>query len=144
MNTKKGSRIFALVLLLVLMMSLAACGRVTLSAESEEDGKKVLITADRADKGDSFAITAIEVAEGEMVEVKADLKKGSIRVELIRMPDEQSIEVLPDLNGEPTLTANLVRTDGTSATLPVGTYLLKANCLERATGTVLIEVKPAG
>ena len=73
----------------------------------------------------------------------SNLKKGSIRVELVSTPAEQSIDQLPEMNGEATLTAELTGTDGMSGTVPAGSYLLRATCLEKASGTVEIEVQPA-
>ena len=44
---------------------------------------------------------------------------------------------------EATLTANLHAADGASGTVEPGNYSLKAVCLEKATGTVTVEVVPA-
>jgi len=86
---------------------------------------------------------SLEVDEGEQIVITSELTKGSIRVEIIGTPAEQSIDEVPDMNGEPIITADLKNTDGTSSTVPAGSYMLKATCLEKATGTVLIEVVPA-
>ena len=64
-------------------------------------------------------------------------------VEIVGTPAEQSIDELPDTNAEAVLTAKLHDNEGASGTLPAGSYLLRATCLARATGTVVIEVEPA-
>ena len=75
--------------------------------------------------------------------ITSDLTKGSVRVEILKAPEEQSVHELPELDGEPIITANLTAADGASGTVPAGNYLLKATCLEKATGTVRIEVRQA-
>ena len=44
------------------------------------------------------------------------------------------------MDGAAIISADLVRTDGASGTVPAGTYLLRAACLEKATGTIQIDV----
>ena len=46
------------------------------------------------------------------------------------------------MNGEATLTAELTGTEGLSGTVHAVSYLLLATCLEKASGTVEIEVQP--
>ncbi len=139
----KRRNMFALILCLTLLaLTLAACGRTAFGV-SENTGKRMTINAERADKDDFFMLGTLEVDEGEQVEITANLTKGAIRVELIGTPAEQSIDELPDMDGEPQLTADLDTTESTSYTLPAGDYLLRATCLEKATGTVQIEVSSA-
>ena len=110
---------------------------------AENTAKRMTIAADNADKKDFFMVGSLEVEDGEQIVVTSNLKKGSIRVELVGTPAEQSIDQLPEMNGEATLTAELTGTDGVSGTVPAGSYLLRATCLEKASGTVEIEVQPA-
>jgi len=139
----KRRNMFALILCLSLLaLTLTACGRTAFGV-TENTGKRMTITAERADKDDFFMLGTLEVDEGEQVEITANLTKGTIRVELIGTPAEQSIDELPDMDGEPQLTADLDTTESTSATLSAGGYMLRATCLEKATGTVQIEVKSA-
>ena len=135
---------FALALALTLLsLTLTACAASAFGL-TENTGKRMVITAERADKNAFFMLGTLEVDEGEKIEISAQLAKGSIRVEIIAADAQQSIDKLPEIDGmAPVLTANLQRADGTSGTLPAGNYLLKATCLEKATGTVQIEVKSA-
>ena len=134
---------FAVILLLTLVvLTLTACARSSFGV-TENTGKRMTITAERADKDDFFMLGTLEVDEGEQVEITANLTKGAIRVELIGTPAEQSIDELPDMDGEPALTADLDTTESASGTLPAGDYMLKATCLEKTTGTVQIEAKSA-
>ena len=127
---------------ILMLFTLAACGRSEFGA-SDNTGKQMTITAKRAAKDAFFVSGSLEVAEGEQIVITADLAKGSIRVELIAVPGEQSADKLPELDGEAILTADLNSTEGASGTVPAGWYMVKATCLEKATGTVRIEVKPA-
>ena len=138
-NIKTFAGIFALLLAALL---LTACGKSEFGM-AENTAKRMTIAADNADKKDFFMVGSLEVEDGEQIVVTSNLKKGSIRVELVGTPAEQSIDQLPEMNGEATLTAELTGTDGVSGTVPAGSYLLRATCLEKASGTVEIEVQPA-
>lgn len=133
---------FTMIIALVLsMLVLTACGKSEFGL-SENTEKKMTITAENADKDSFFMVGSLEVADGEQIAITSNLTKGSVRVEIIGMPAEQSIDQIPDLNVEPTITSNLKSTDSVSGTVEAGTYMLKATCLEKATGTVLVEVTP--
>ena len=136
---KTFAGIFALLLAALLLM---ACGKSEFGM-AENTAKRMTIAADNADKKDFFMVGSLEVEDGEQIVVTSNLKKGSIRVELVGTPAEQSIDQLPEMNGAATLTAELTGTDGVSGTVPAGSYLLRATCLEKASGTVEIEVQPA-
>ena len=133
---------FTMIIALVLsMLVLTACGKSEFGL-SENTEKKMTITAENADKDALFMVGSLEVADGEQIAITSNLTKGSVRVEIIGTPEEQSIDQIPDMNAEATLTADLKSTDSVSGTVEAGTYMLKATCLEKATGTVLVEVSP--
>ena len=133
---------FTMIIALVLsMLVLTACGKSEFGL-SENTEKKMTITAENADKDAYFMVGSLEVADGEQIAITSNLTKGSVRVEIIGTPEEQSIDQIPDMNAEATLTADLKSTDSVSGTVEAGTYMLKATCLEKATGTVLVEVTP--
>lgn len=137
----KRSSIFTVIIALVLSaITLCACGKSEFGAEFVSE-KKITISASNASGEDSVMNGTLVVADGETVELSADLTKGSIRVEIFAVPEDQSIEEIPEFEGDPILKADLANTDGSSATVPAGEYMVKATCLEKATGTVLIEVK---
>ena len=133
---------FTMIIALVLsMLVLTACGKSEFGL-SENTEKKMTITAENADKGALFMVGSLEVTDGEQIAITSNLTKGSVRVEIIGTPEEQSIDQIPDMNAEATLTADLKSTDSVSGTVAAGTYMLKATCLKKATGTVLVEVSP--
>ena len=133
---------FTMIIALVLsMLVLTACGKSEFGL-SENTEKKMTITAENADKDALFMVGSLEVADGEQIAITSNLTKGSVRVEIVGTPEEQSIDQIPDMNAEATLTADLKSTDSVSGTVEAGTYMLKATCLEKATGTVLVEVSP--
>ena len=133
---------FTMIIALVLsMLVLTACGKSEFGL-SENTEKKMTITAENADKDAFFMVGSLEVADGEQIAITSNLTKGSVRVEIVGTPEEQSIDQIPDMNAEATLTADLKSTDSVSGTVAAGTYMLKATCLEKATGTVLVEVSP--
>ena len=98
------------------------------------------ITAQNADKDAFFMVGSLDVADGEQIDISANLTKGSVRVEIVRSSDSQGIDGIPEMDGAAIISADLVRTDGASGTVPAGTYLLRAACLEKATGTIQIDV----
>ena len=130
-----------IIALVLSMLVLTACGKSEFGL-SENTEKKMTITAENADKDALFMVGSLEVADGEQIAITSNLTKGSVRVEIIGTPEEQSIDQIPDMNAEATLTADLKSTDSVSGTVAAGTYMLKATCLEKATGTVLVEVSP--
>ena len=124
------------------ILTLTACGKSVFSL-TENTGKLMTITAENADQDAFFMAGSLEVGDGEGIVIASDLTKGSVRVELMRASEDQSIDKLPETDGEPTITMNLRSTDGASGTVSAGGYLLKATCLEKATGPVRIEVTAA-
>ena len=133
----KKTAVFAVFLLIVL--TLTACGKSEFAVNGNTE-KHMTIMAKNAEKDASFMVGTLEVDDGEEIEISSNLEKGQIKVEIVREDETESVEKLPDLKGEAVITANLVRTDSTSGTVPPGSYMLRATCLEKATGTVDIRV----
>lgn len=134
-----GSIIIAI---LMLVLTLTACGKSEFGV-IENTGKQMTVMAQNADKDAFFMVGSLDVADGEQIVITSNLTKGSVRVEIVATSEEQSIDKLPDMNGEAIITADLEKQDGASGTVAAGSYLLRATCLEKATGTIQIEVKPA-
>ncbi len=138
----KKSKSFAwIIALLLAALMLAGCGQ-SVFAVTENTEKRMTITAEGPDKGDFFVVGSLAVDDGEQIVITSGLKKGSVRVEIIGTPEEQSMDQLPDTDGTAVITANLGSGDAVSGTVPAGSYLLRATCLERAAGTIVIEVVP--
>ena len=135
-------RFFPLILALVLAsVTLTACGRSEFTVIVDNE-KRMLVSARNAEKDKSFEIGTLEVADGEQVAISADLSRGSLRVEILKAPEETR-QTTADAAGEVILSADLHTTEGAAGTMPAGSYILRATCLEKASGTVLVEVKPA-
>ena len=130
------------IIIFVLALTLTACGKSEFGV-TENTWKHMTITAQNADKDAFFMVGSLDVADGEQIEITASLTKGSVKVEIVRSPDSQGISEIPETDGAAIISADLVRTDGASGTVPAGTYLLRATCLEKATGTIQINVMPA-
>ena len=138
-------RIHATALMILLILSallLTACGRSEFGVTGNTE-KRMTITAERADRDASITAGALETDDGEQITIAADLTRGSVRVEIIAVPGEENIDEHPDTDGEAIITADLDSTEAASGSVPAGSYLVKATCLETATGTVQIEVTPA-
>jgi len=139
----RKNRITAAVTVLILLsLTLAACGKSEFSV-NVNTGKRMVITAENAEKDASFTVGTLEVSEGEQIVIAADLKKGSVRVELGYMPEEQSADKFPDISGDAVVTANVKLDEGAVCTAKSGNYYVRAICLEKATGTVNVEAQPA-
>ena len=136
---KRKSIVF--IFLLSLILTLTACGKSEFGV-TENTWKHMTITAQNADKDAFFMVGSLDVADGEQINISANLTKGSVRVEIVRSSDSQGIGGIPEMDGAAIISADLVRTDGASGTVPAGTYLLRAACLEKATGTIQIDVTP--
>ena len=128
--------------LILLTILLTSCGKSEFGVTANT-AKQMTITAEKADKNASFMVGTLEVTDGEQIVITSNLTKGSVKVEIIGAPAEQSIDKLPEMDGEAVFTADIKGTDSASGTVPAGMYLLRATCLEKATGTAQIEVKPA-
>lgn len=128
-------------LLVLLAMTLAACGGSEFRV-SENTEKKITLEAANADS-ESFLMTGtLTVAEGEQIRISSSLTKGKIRLELFRTAEEQSADSLPEIGGDVAISADLASGDGPTAMsyrAEAGDYMIKAACLEKATGTVEIE-----
>ena len=98
--TKTAAAVFALAAVL-----LAGCGKSEFGM-SENSEKRMVITAENADKDSFFAVGTLYVEEGEQVEITADLSKGAVRVELFSAPTEGSKDELPKMDGTATITVN--------------------------------------
>ena len=85
----------------------------------------------------------LEVGENEQIVISSDLTKGTVRVEIITAPENETADDSPAAEGEAVLTANLKAGEKASADMVAGKYMLKAICLEKAAGTVSVEVLPA-
>ena len=132
----------AAALLSMSVLLLTACGKPEFGMK-ENTGRQMTIEAKKADKDSFFMTGQLEVGEDEQIVITSGLEKGSVRIEIIGTPEEQSIESIPEFDSEPVIRADISAGEGASGTVPAGDYMLKATCLEKATGSIQVEVKPA-
>ena len=119
----------------------AGCGKSEFTANDFTE-KEMVIIAENAAKDSMFEVGTLTVEEGEKISMTADLKKGEILVEIIEEPENQSIDELPDLDRDPILSSKMKNSDAVSGGMPAGSYSVRATCLEKATGTIVVEVVP--
>ena len=125
------------------MMVLCSCGGSSLGITGNSE-KSMTIEAKNAAQGDYVLTGGLEVTEGEQVVIASSLEKGELKIELYATPAEQSAEEMPDVEGsEPVVMSNASGTETVSATVPEGSYMVKVTSVEKATGTVQIDVTPA-
>ncbi|MBQ8067800.1 MAG: hypothetical protein IJ201_05575 [Solobacterium sp.] len=138
---KNRKTLFRIAVLALSAVMLAACGKSQFGV-IENTEKKMVIDAENADKDDMIMTGGLEVGEGETVTITSGLTKGEVRVELFAQPEEQSIEEVAVPEGEPDLMANLKPNEAATAEMTAGYYIVRATCLEKASGTVQIDVTP--
>ena len=127
--------------LALLTLTFTACGKSEFGV-TDNTGKMMTITAEKASRDAFFLVGSLDVADGEQVVITSNLTKGSVRIEIVTTTEEQSIDKLPDMNGEAMISADVTGTEEVSGAVPAGRYMLRATCLEKATGTIRVEVKP--
>ncbi len=127
-------------LLLLTMICMTACEKSEFGM-TENTEKYMQMTAKNADKDAFFMVGSLEVGEGEAIEVDSNIESGSIDVEFILSSGEQSVEELPEMDVEPVFIVKADKsTDKASAGVEPGSYMVKATCTEKATGTIDINV----
>ena len=133
-------RIAVILALALSVLLLAACGKSEFGV-IQNDPDRIVISAENAEKDAFFVTGTLEAAEGQQIVAVADLEKGSIRVEIYAAPEgEESVNELTDL-GDALLTGDLKADERFEGGMAAGSYLVKAICLERATGSVEITVE---
>ncbi len=136
----KRNHLLAVILALALSLLLAGCGKSEFGV-IQNDPDRIVISAENAEKEAFFVTGTLEVAEGQQIVAAADLEKGSIRVEIYAAPEgEESVNELTDL-GDALLTGDLKTDERFEGGMAAGSYLVKAICLEKATGSVEVTVQ---
>lgn len=139
---KKKTCIILAGILAMSMMALCACGGSSLGITGNSE-KNMTVEAKNAAQGDFVLTGSLEVTEGEQVVIASSLEKGELKIELYATPAEQSAKELPDVeDSEPVVMSNASGTETVSATVPEGSYMVKVTSVEKATGTVQIDVTP--
>ena len=133
-------RIAVILALALSALLLTACGKSEFGV-IQNDPDRIVISAENAEKDAFFVTGTLEAAEGQQIVAAADLEKGSIRVEIYAAPEgEESVNELTDL-GDALLTGDLKADERFEGGMAAGSYLVKAICLNRATGWVEITVE---
>ena len=138
---KRISTLIAAAAMILSSVLFAGCGKSEFTADDFTE-KKMTIIAENAAKDSMFAVGSLTVDEGEKISITADMTKGEIMVEIIEEPENQSIDELPDLDREPIMMSVMKNSDAVSGGMPEGSYSVRATCLQKATGTIVVEVVP--
>lgn len=138
------SKILAAALVMTLAVIAAGCGSLGKSSMVMDmsDEKSAVIELNNAKEGEFVQSGYISVTEDEMIEVVSDLNDGGkVDIEFIAVPEEQSIDELPDMdNVKYEMMISGKATQG--GTFEPGEYDLKVTVGSKATGTVTLNVKP--
>ncbi len=142
MEMKKRMVLVVAAVLALAMFAMSSCEGSVFSMDSADE-KSMNIMVENAG-ADEFAMSGgLVVGEGEAITVSSDLEKGSVRIEIYKQAEEQSMEEVEIPEGEPVMTFDASGTDSSSADFEPGDYTVKATVLEKATGAVKIDVAAA-
>ena len=139
---KKIVNIMLAAILAMSMLAMSGCSKSEFGVTDNTE-KAMTIEAKKASADSMFMVGTLAADEGEQIVVTSNLEKGKIRIEIIPAAEDQSIEELPDMDGEAAFEGEIVPGGGISGTVDPGEYMLKATVLEKADGTVQIDVVPA-
>jgi D-alanyl-D-alanine carboxypeptidase len=139
---KKAFSVLMTFVLLLSAFNLTACSSSEFGGEVVDE-KNMTITAENADKEDSFMVGSLKVDQGEEFVIGSALEKGSITISLILAPEDQNIDELPDLDVEPVITTEVFDNTTQYFAADPGDYYVKAEVTDKATGTINIAVQTA-
>ena len=139
---KKAFSVLMTFVLLLSAFNLTACSSSEFGGEVVDE-KNMTITAENADKEDSFMVGSLEVGQGEEFVISSGLTKGSITLSFILAPEDQNIDELPDLDVEPVITTEVFDNTTQYFAADPGDYYVKAEVTDKATGTINIAVQTA-
>lgn len=124
------------------MIAMTSCGKseFTFSDNSE---KMMTVKAVNASKESMVMAGTLEVAEGEQAVVYSNLDEGTVNISLYKAPESESADDIPEMDGEPVASVDMSGTDSETCALEHGNYMVKATVVEKATGTLDIEITPA-
>ena len=124
------------------MLAMSGCSKSEFGV-TENTEKAMTIEAKKASVDSMFMVGTLEVAEGDQIVVTSDLENGRVKIEIIPGADDQSVDELPDMDVEAVMTGEIVAGGGMSGTMDPGSYYVKATVLEKADGTIRLDVIPA-
>ena len=139
----KRITIFITMILMISMVVLSSCARMEFTC-TENTEKAMTISAKEADKKSFFMTGSLVVEDGEKLIIHSNLDKGTIRLEFLCPEGMDDGENLPDVNVDPTVAAEATGKQTQEYEISPGDYLLNATVVEKATGTIKIEIQPAG
>ena len=137
---KKKLLIVMTALLVMTMVLMTSCGKSEFGM-TDTDDKHMSLVAERAAKDDYFVTGSLSVEDGDEIVVDSSLESGSIEFSFMGSESEQSIDELPETDEEPAAVVTVSGVDKQSCQVPAGDYMVKVTCIEKATGTVEINVQ---
>lgn len=124
------------------MLAMSSCSKSEFGVTDNTE-KAMTIEAKKASVDSMFMVGSLKVDEGEQITVASNLENGRVNIEIIPAAVDQSADELPDMDAEATLTGEIVPGGGMSGTVEPGDYMVKATVLEKADGTIRIDVTAA-
>lgn len=137
---KKKTLILSILVLAIALVAMVSCSSSSLAVNSTDE-KHTDIIAENAGPDDETLSGTIVVGEDEQVTIDSNLEKGGLQIDFIKSEGEQSEEDTPDMDAEPTYTANVSEVESQAVQFGAGTYMVKVTPTDKATGTVNIVVK---
>lgn len=136
---KRMKAFIAVALMAVLVFALAACAKSEFNVTESTESK---MTFQAVNTSKDVAVTTAElvVFDGDQVSITGNLTEGTIKIELFEITDEATIDNLPNTSEGAIVMANISNKDSQTVDMLPGSYLVRATCLEKANGTVDVEV----
>ena len=125
--------------LVVSMAMMTSCGKEEFGVTDNSE-KSMTINAQNAGKDLFFLSGSLELEEGQKIEITSALEKGTVELGFVSSEGMDNIDELPDTEAEPMITAIVTGEEVQTYGMTPGSYLVKATVLEKATGTITINV----
>ena len=137
---KKFTSIVIVAILLLAVFSIASCGKIELTVTDNTE-KAMTIVAEKAKKGAFFTVGTLVVEKGEELEITSELETGSIELGFVNSDGMDDVNEVPDLSDRSQLPVVVSGKTTQRCQAEEGSYLLKAEVKQKATGSVRIEVQ---
>ena len=134
----------AIAILMTAAMCMAGCrgGKPSMAMEITDE-KTVRIELNKADPDDFMLSGAIEIENGESIEITPEVEDGSeVSIELIATAENQSADKVPEI-GEADFDVIINSNDVITCVVDPGSYMLKVTALSKSNGTISMQVLSA-
>ena len=115
---------------------------VTVIVESVVTSEKSMTVEAKNATDDNFSsVGTLVVEEGQQLVITPALDKGEIKFGFVAVPEEQSIDELPDMDAKPDYEVTVSGEEVQTVEAAPGSYQIMVTPVQTATGTVPIDVK---